>query len=228
MTTSIEPTITPDPKAWYQRNRLILPLLLFFPPVGTILVVTSRWNKWVKIPVALVGGFYSLIFLTAMLIDPDATSNRPSESISVGTNGAVTAPAPARKDYDAVIGEAVSIRDRTVTVTSILQSDGLQTNNQFADPVTGTIIYVEFTVQNTGTDSGNIMFSSFELSDGQGRNYSEITDFTYSLWRGERGYGSRGDDMFPGESRQEIAAFRVAPDANNFRMRWGGKTVKLQ
>lgn len=231
-------------KAWYQRNRLILPMLVLFPPVGTILVICSRWSGWAKVPVAILGLLYSIIFAAAVGTDP-APELASSSAVARSRQAAPPAetfeqnrervqaperaqPPEPRKNYDATLNEPVQGRDRTITATKITQSDGLSISNQFADPITGTIIYVEFTVENSGNDSGNIIFSSFDLEDSQGRSYDEITDLTYSLWRDEQDYGSRGDDMFPGESRREVAAFRVAPDANGFRMKWNGKTIKLQ
>lgn len=125
------------------------------------------------------------------------------------------------------IGSTVSESGRSVRIDSIERHQGLQANNQFAKPIDGSIVLVYATFSNTSNEQGNFIFSAFDLTDSQGRKYEEITDLSYSLWRDENGFKSRSEDYYPGESRKEVIAFRVAPDAQGFQMGWKGHTIEL-
>ena len=82
-------------------------------------------------------------------------------------------------------------------------------------------------LSNTSKKSGNFQFSQFQLIDSNKCVYNELLDMTYTMWRQEKGFGSRSDDYFPGEIRQDAAAFRVSPTAKDFTLKWNGKTIKL-
>ena len=66
-----------------------------------------------------------------------------------------------------------------------------------------------------------------KLVDTQGREYTEVTDGTYLLFREESGLPARADDYFPGEEKVEALAFRVAPDAQPAYIEWKGKKFSL-
>lgn len=132
---------------------------------------------------------------------------------------------PANQTPEALptIGETVIDGDRAIAVKEVQTFDGIRVSNQFTEPVDGTVVAVFFGVKNTGRDSGNILFSSFELRDAQGRTYKELDGTTYSLWRSDYSIKDRSSDLFPGETRLDVAAFRTSPDASGFTLIWNGK-----
>jgi hypothetical protein len=51
-------------KKWYQRNWLIIVLLVFFPPASAGLVWTTQWKRWAKIAVSIWG----VLFIGASML----------------------------------------------------------------------------------------------------------------------------------------------------------------
>lgn len=88
-------------------------------------------------------------------------------------------------------------------------------------------IVVPFVVTNTSNRTGNIFFNEFLLTDGQQRQYGEIDDLSYSLWRSEVRVKPRSEELYPGEHRMDVAAFIVAPDANTFSLHWKDQIISL-
>ena len=80
------------------------------------------------------------------------------------------------------------------------------------------------TITNISEELGHLGYAAFTLGDAQSRTYSEITDAMYALWRAEHGYGNRLKAYLPGESREDVAVFRVGPDASGFRLMWKNKS----
>lgn len=149
-----------------------------------------------------------------------------SEPIEETTSQAEAVASTASPSYS--IGDVVRGRDRAIMVTKVEMVNGIRVSNQFADPIDGDIVVVRFNVQNTGNESGNIVFSQFELEDSLGRKYEEIQpDLTYSLWREEQGIKDRSEDMYPTEARADLAAFRVAPDASGLVFNWNTERIAL-
>lgn len=69
-------------RSWYQRKRWIIPSLLFFPPLGILLLWKSHWPHAGKISGSMLSG---LILLSALSGDPNqsqtgATAIQPSAS----------------------------------------------------------------------------------------------------------------------------------------------------
>ena len=67
-----------------------------------------------------------------------------------------------------------------------------------------------------------------KLIDSQGREYTEVTDLTYIMYRDESGLPARADDYFLGEEKTEAIAFRVAPDADPTHIEWKGLKLQLE
>ena len=130
---------------------------------------------------------------------------------------AATQPA----DTPIAIGTATAVRDdREITVTSSERTDSLTPANEFSQPIEpkgGQLVIVRMSVANTGSESGNMMFSQFKLEDSQGRKFDEISDFnelaSFAMWAQEQGLDDTNADIFPGGTFQVAKIFRVAPDA---------------
>lgn len=116
---------------------------------------------------------------------------------------------------------------RAIEVINLYQVDKLGTNNPILESIPGPLVIVAMLLYNTSKRSGNFLFSQFQLVDSEGCIYDEISSMEYSMWRQEKGFGDRSDDYYPGEVREDVAAFRVSPKASNFVLHWNGKTIKL-
>jgi hypothetical protein len=115
---------------------------------------------------------------------------------------------------------------RRIEVLKVSETQSLST--EMGDSIKGRIILVLMNLSNTSKQTGNFMFSTFQLIDSDGCIYDELDDLNYIMWRSAQGFGSRSDDYYPGEVRQDIAAFRVAPNAQNFSLQWKGNTINLE
>jgi chaperonin cofactor prefoldin len=98
---------------------------------------------------------------------------------------------------------------------------------EYCEPINARIILVKMKLENTSKQTGNFMFSQFQLIDCNEFIYNELTDTTYLMWRQKKGFGTRADEYYPGEIRTDVAAFRVAPTASNFTLKWKDKQIKL-
>lgn len=143
----------------------------------------------------------------------------PSTSSQESFSGDVS---PDSSDSSLIpLGEPAEKSGASVTVKGVtLHEDGLLSGNAFVDPIPGRIAIVEMTLTNVSEELGHLGYAAFSLKDAQDRTYPELSDATYSLWRAEQGYGNRLKTYFPGESRDDVAVFRVASDASGFRLLW--------
>lgn len=123
--------------------------------------------------------------------------------------------------------------DRAVQVDSLELVDSIAA--PYGEPLTGgtgKLAVLYFQVQNTGNESGSLVFSSYDLVDSQGRKYSEISDFmeagTVWSWAESEGLGSASKQLFPGETAPTAKVFRVAPDAEGLQAVINGKTFVAQ
>jgi hypothetical protein len=143
-----------------------------------------------------------------------------------GGSGSQTTEASKKQSAVVPVGVAESVRgDRSLTVTGSNAMSSIRVSNQFMDPIEskgGQLIAVYMTISNTGKESGNMFWTSFDLEDSQGRKYDSVEDFadltTLNMWIEEQGLASSGDQLFPGASAQTVAVFRVAPDAQGLRL----------
>ena len=123
-------------------------------------------------------------------------------------------------------GSYAEAGNRAVMVTGVKRLKAISI--EFVDSLPGPILWVDTKFKNTGNESGNFMFSEFKLIDTQGREYAEISDAVYLLFREELGLPNRVNDYYPGEEKVEAIGFRVAPDAEPTHIEWKGLQLKLE
>lgn len=164
------------------------------------------------------GGCVALVALSdpngAETIDSAGDSTDPTESTATAT--AATIP----------VGTMTDVRqDRAIQIDSIEIVDSLSTGNEFIEPIEGgsgklAVVYLQ--AKNSGNESGDLAFSSFELVDAKGRTYAEIQDFeeivSVNIWAESQGLSDSKDQLFPGETVSIAKVFRVAPDAESFEL----------
>jgi hypothetical protein len=121
--------------------------------------------------------------------------------------------------------ESLVREDRSLLVTGSNSFSSLTSTNQFLEPVTskgGRLIVVYITIKNTGKESGNMYWTTFDLVDSQGRKYDVIEDveeaMTVSAWAKDQGFSDPGDQLFPGAEAYAAIVFRVSPDATGLRL----------
>lgn len=171
---------------------------------------------------ALAGlGCIGLLFLgfvgcVALVAAPDTQTKATDSSVQQGSVQTESKTIP--------LAAKTNIRtDRALTVNSLELVDQLSVNNGFTQPLEakgGKIAIVRMTLENTGNESGNSVFTSAKLIDSQGRSYDQIQDFeeagTIYLWEDAEGLDSINDQLFPGGIAEIAKVFRVAPDASGF------------
>jgi hypothetical protein len=161
------------------------------------------------------------------LVESARNHREPIVSVASVTASPTPMVTPTPKSDQHKIGDVVKTGDLAIQVTKVNQMDRLAPKNPFAPPIIGKIIVVPFVVTNTSNRTGNIFFNEFLLTDGQQRQYSEIDDLSYSLWRSEVRVKPRSEGLYPGEHRVDVAAFIVAPDANTFSLQWKDQIISL-
>ncbi|HEY9879283.1 MAG TPA: hypothetical protein V6D29_12575 [Leptolyngbyaceae cyanobacterium] len=155
------------------------------------------------------------------------------DSVSQATPSSFTAANWIASTFEAFetptfrLGDWIVRRGRAIAVTGYQELSEIRSSNYSQAAISGRIIVVTMKAQNRSTVIGDLAFSTFELIDEQGRKYREITDPEYSLWRNRQGYESRISAYYPGEIREEVAAFVVPPDASRFSLLWRGGLVPL-
>ena len=150
----------------------------------------------------------------------------PSNSSQEGLVETVSADSVGLEDSILIpLGEPSEKSGCEVMVKGLtLHEQGLHSVNEFVDPILGRIAIVDMTLTNVGAELGHLGYAAFTLVDSQGRTYSELSDAMYALWRAEHRYGNRLKAYLPGESREDVAMFRVEPDASGFRLMWKDKS----
>jgi hypothetical protein len=144
------------------------------------------------------------------------------------------ASGPAANNKNILVGTMTSVRaDRALQVDRVELVDSLEV--PYGEPLTagtGKLAVVYFQVQNTGKESGSLVFSTYQLIDSQERKYAEITDFIEAgqvwSWSESQGLGNASKQLFPGETAPTAKVFRVAPDATGFSLTVNGKTFKTE
>jgi hypothetical protein len=180
-----------------------------------------------------IGAIASFLLLPACSAPP---ATPPADDVSEGSATDATPKAEADGTADIVpLNTATTVRDdREITITQSEIVESLQ-GNQLTQPIEakgGKLIIVYMTIANTGSESGNMMFSQFKLTDDQGRSYEAITDFndltTFAVWTQAKGLDDTNADIFPGGQFNIAKIFRVATDAENLTMEVNGTRFAIQ
>lgn len=135
---------------------------------------------------------------------------------------------------DVPLATMASVRaDRSVQIDRLELVDSLPTGNPYIKPVeadSGKLAVVYLQAKNTGKESGDLMFTTFELVDSADRKYSEIQDFedivSLNAWAETQGLDSSDKQLFPGETASVVKVFRIAPDAAELLLVGNSKTFK--
>jgi len=148
--------------------------------------------------------------------DTQTTASNPSGSKDPAPDGSKTIP----------LATKANIRpDRALAVASLELVDQLSTGNEFVEPLSakgGEIAVVRMSIENTGKESGDSIFTTAKLIDSQGRSYDQIQDVEEAgavyLWEEAEGLASINDQLFPGGTAEIAKVFRVAPGAGGFTL----------
>jgi hypothetical protein len=126
--------------------------------------------------------------------------------------------------------------DRAMKVTASEVVSTLPSGNQFQEPLEskgGKLVVVYVTIKNTGSESGNMFWSEYQLVDSDGNKYDDIEDFTemmtVNMWAKNKGLAETGDQLFPGGTANSALVFRVAPNASGLNLVVNNdKTFKIE
>ncbi|MBD2060670.1 SH3 domain-containing protein [Funiculus sociatus GB2-A5] len=67
-----------QPRKWYQKKRIILPLVILFPPVAIPLIWLSRWGRNAKIGTTVLSGLILIGMIAGQTETPQTTSSPPA------------------------------------------------------------------------------------------------------------------------------------------------------
>lgn len=186
--------------------------------------------KFLKGCLMLVGGFFTLMVVAALVVG--GNQNKAADS-GTSKSGDVSS---VQSEQVIPVGTFADVKnDRAVQINSSEVVNQIQPNNEFMKPVGakgGKLVVVYMTLKNTGSESGNMFWSQFQLVDSQGRKYDKIEDFeegvSINTWLDEQGLENVGDQLFPGAAAKTANVFRVAPDASDLKMVASGKVFNIQ
>ena len=152
--------------------------------------------KFFKGCLTLVGGFFTLLIVAAIFVSNGNKSNTNS-----GSNGEASRGSTAQTTIS--VNTLVDVRnDRAVQIERSEVMDSIPTGNQFAKSVEAkggklTVVYMD--LKNIGKESGNMFWTKFQLTDNQGRKYSEIEDFeeitSISMWMKSQGLEAASNQL---------------------------------
>ncbi|MBG1258336.1 hypothetical protein [Nostoc commune] len=124
--------------------------------------------------------------------------------------------------------------DRAVQVVAVETINRIVPNNEFMKPVEakgGQLVVIGMKLKNSGQESGDMMYTKFQLLDSQGRKYNEINNFeemiSLNAWLKENDVEEAGSQMFPGETIKIAKVFRVASDASDFKLVVNGNLISI-
>ncbi len=167
----------------------------------------SSTRRWVIIGLVGCGG---LILLLLLLLGGCAAL------FAIGSNSDSKSGASKEAEQTVAIGEPVNVADVTWQVTEARQAN--QLTAQFADPVQGNFVIVNFTFSNNGSEPVTLDTNSLALIDSEGRESQTEADYLR--------YVPKDRDIFlervnPGVTQDGQAIFEVAPGASGFRLQAG-------
>ncbi len=186
-----------------QRRRIETPRVDVPPPPRQ----GSSTRRWVFIGI---GGCGVLILLVLLLVGGCAAL------FAVGGNSDSKSGANKEAEQTVAIGEPVTVEDVTWLVTEARQAN--QLTAQFAEPVQGNFVIVNFSFSNNGSETVTLDNESLALIDSEDRESKTEADYNR--------YVSKERDIFlervnPGVTQEGQAIFEVAPGASGFRIQAG-------
>jgi hypothetical protein len=184
--------------------------------------------KFLKGCSVIAGGFFLLVIVTSVLFGSNANKSGTNETNATGNAAYV------QSQESIPVGTLVDIKsDRAVQIERSENVNSIA-GNEFMKSVEakgGKLVVVYMTLKNTGQESGNMFWSSFQLVDDQGRKYDEVQDFeeivTIGAWLETQGLEDTSNQLFPGATAKTAKVFRVAPDASGLKMITDGRTFSI-
>lgn len=183
----------------------------------------------------LVGGFFVLIVISALFFGEN--SNRANNS-EVDTSEVVNSSNSSfnQAQEPVPVGTLTDVRgDRAIQIEYSEIVDSISSGNQFFESVDakgGKLAVVYMTLKNTGQESGDMLWTEFQLIDGKERKYDEIEDFeeaaSVNSWLESQGLERASNQLFPGATAQTAKVFRVAPDASDLKLLANDKSFDIQ
>ena len=158
---------------------------------------------------------------------PSVSNTNNQQQVSASTSSNKKPNPPALK-----VGNTAEVDGRAITLKGWEELTVLSVKNTFTENITtsGKFIRVNLNVKNTSKATGNLMFSSFELKDSQGRTYNEVNLLDkegFFVYQDEQKLGKMDQDIFPGGSVEDAVFFEVPKDAKDFTFNWKNKSFQL-
>jgi len=167
----------------------------------------SSTRRWVFIGL---GGCGVLILLLLLLVGGCAAI------FAIGGNSDSKSEANKEEEQTVAIGEPVTVGDVTWQVTEARQAN--QLTAQFAEPVQGNFVIVNFSFSNNGNEPVTLDNESLALLDSEGRESKTEADYQRYVPKDREIFLER---VNPGVTQQGQAIFEVAPGASGFRVQAG-------
>jgi hypothetical protein len=173
-----------------------------------------------------VSAFSAFLLISCGAAPVETDTQEQSESVAKEASEAQLVP----------VGTELAVRnDRSVKITGSEMTESIKPSNEFLTPIEakgGKLAIVYLTLKNTGSESGNMMFTQFTLVDSQGRQYSELEDFeelvSLNTWLEDKGLAKPEDQLFPSGEAQSARVFRVAPDSEGLQLSVNDKLMAIQ
>lgn len=200
--------------------------LLTGGPLGAVfspLVFRGVKKIWLWGLIGVIAGPVTWVTTTTML---GINSSDTSAPTSTSQNESPLPPSTEKQNELIPLGTKEQVRnDRALSVSGSEVHESIASSNEFMDPIEskgGKLIAVFMTIENTGKESGDMTWTTFQLEDSNGNKYDDIEDFTemvtLSTWAKENGLEEPGEQLFPGGTAKTAAIFRVSKDAENLRL----------
>lgn len=218
-TTTVQDSQTSKNASDKKRTGVSWPELLgvLLGPIGGIGYLFTKQGILKKIVILFLSFIASGIYASI--------SDSPSPN---GTNSSNSGEEQSSTPADSAIsvGTFSSVRNnRDLRVDGSEVLDSIQTNNQFMgnlEPKGGKLVAVYMTIENTGNESGNMLWTEFKLRDNQGRSFDDIEDFEelmiVNTWADDKGLSDPSGQLFPGATAEIVKVFRVSPDAEGLEL----------
>lgn len=112
-----------DTRNWYQKKRWIFIWLIFFPPLGLILLWITRWSRWAKTVGTSISIFFLIVGLGGTLPEqpPEVTSSPPPETVS-SLRVEVDPPTPTPEPAPEAFREAINYATEAVNLGQTAQT----------------------------------------------------------------------------------------------------------